>query len=119
MTKVNPTLTLRRNLACSVSRLRRSGSRAHREASQPSAVQAHDDVPSSQILRPRCYPIRSTVRALNLPINGNLHSSDQLPHGNLHIVPLSRHPPVVFLPQAAPAVAEWLWVIAGRTGDQN
>src|ERR1700687_4326733 len=64
------------------------------------------------VLRPRLYPIRSTLRALNLPIDRNLHSSDQLPHANLPIVPSGRHPPVVFLLEAAPAVPEWLRLLS-------
>src|ERR687885_748194 len=38
------------------------------------------------VVRPRFYPIGVTLRALNLPINRNLHSSDQLPHSNLHLL---------------------------------
>src|SRR5919202_3642879 len=38
------------------------------------------------VVRPRFYPIRVTLRTLNLPINRNLHSSDQLPHSNLHLL---------------------------------
>src|SRR5882724_1559865 len=34
--------------------------------------------------RPRFYPIRAMLRPLHLSINSNLHSSDQLPHVNLH-----------------------------------
>src|SRR4030081_2594398 len=71
------------------------------------------------VLRPRFYPIRSTLRALHLPIDRNLHSSDQLPHANLPIVPSGRHAPVVFLLEAAPAVPEWLRLLACRAGDQN
>src|SRR5882724_8185459 len=36
------------------------------------------------VFRPRFYPIRAMLGPLNLPINRNLHSSDQLPHVNLH-----------------------------------
>src|SRR5919112_5250786 len=38
------------------------------------------------VVRPRFYPISITLRALDLPINRNLHSSDQLPHINLHLL---------------------------------
>src|SRR5215213_6126002 len=44
------------------------------------------------VVRPRFYPIRITLRALDLPINRNLHSSDQLPHINLHLLILIGHP---------------------------
>src|SRR5258705_12350096 len=36
------------------------------------------------VFRPRFYPIRFMLWPLYLPINRNLHSSDQLPHFNLH-----------------------------------
>src|SRR6266446_2952315 len=36
------------------------------------------------VFRPRFYPIRAMLRPLDLPIKRNLHSSDQLPHVNLH-----------------------------------
>src|SRR6266849_1936132 len=35
-------------------------------------------------VRPLVYPIRVTLGSLDLPIDRNLHSSDQLPHVNLH-----------------------------------
>src|SRR5216683_933321 len=36
------------------------------------------------VVRPLVYPIRVTLGSLDLPIDRNLHSSDQLPHVNLH-----------------------------------
>src|SRR5215831_16853766 len=42
------------------------------------------------VVRPRFHPIRSTLRPLNLPINRNLHSSDQLPHANLQVTCTTR-----------------------------
>src|ERR1700736_893540 len=36
------------------------------------------------VFRPRFYPIRAMLTPLHLPINRNLHSSDQLPHVNPH-----------------------------------
>src|SRR6266446_9714206 len=41
------------------------------------------------VFRPRFYPIRAMLRPLDLPIKRNLHSSDQLPHVNLHFFRLS------------------------------
>src|SRR4030095_5252608 len=37
------------------------------------------------VVRPCFYPIRSTLRPLHLPVNRNLHPSDQLPHANLQV----------------------------------
>src|SRR5882724_5352950 len=37
------------------------------------------------VVRPRFYPIGRTLRFLHLPIERNLHSSDQLPHISLHL----------------------------------
>src|SRR5882724_6767349 len=34
------------------------------------------------VFRPRFYPIRAMLGPLYLPINRNLHSSEQLPHAN-------------------------------------
>src|SRR5258705_12239148 len=53
----------------------------------------------SVVFRPRFYPIRAMLGTLHLSINSNLHSSDQLPHVNLHFrlsastVPASTTPP--------------------------
>src|SRR5215203_6929915 len=38
------------------------------------------------VVRPRFYPIGVTLGSLDLPIDRNLHSSDQLPHFNLHFL---------------------------------
>src|SRR5215468_4086496 len=42
------------------------------------------------VVRPRFYPTSGTPRTLDLPINRDLHSSDQLPHANLQV--FSRSP---------------------------
>src|SRR5260370_4488192 len=36
------------------------------------------------VVRPLVYPIRVTLGSPDLPVKRNLHSSDQLPHVNLH-----------------------------------
>src|SRR6266850_4044971 len=58
------------------------------------------------VFRPRFYPIRAMLRPLDLPINRNLHSSDQLPHVNLHFrlsastVSISTTPPLATISRA-------------------
>src|SRR6266404_3487893 len=67
------------------------------------------------VFRPRFYPIRAILRPLHLPINRNLHSSDQLPHVNLHFrlsastVALSATPPLTqFMSTAVPMLTNTL-----------
>src|SRR5262245_20961022 len=59
------------------------------------------------VVRPRFYPIRRTLRPFHLPINRNLHCSDQLTHASLRSFVVSLFPGGVILlgrsPRAPPS----------------